>query len=265
MSANILYDSARFHTRHGWFNIREQFSDLPSALAANAMIPFFVWLLSQVWYRFNSANGNFTLSEVIIYIGLTELLYMTFVRPGSLSRASSDFSIALARPRSWLMMSYSGLVGRSLGGRFFMLAILFVTLPILGADVWHTLESVFRLFLLLPWLAVLQGLFALVFATAQVLWHQTNYFLLPFGKVFLVLGGVWGPIADFSEPWRSWLLVLPPSDLFFQPAYFCVKGEFYGMTASEWLLRTSILAIALWVTNLLFFRVAKRRHQSYGG
>jgi hypothetical protein len=245
--------------------MREQFSDIPSALAANALIPFFVWLLSRIWLHFNAQQGNFTLAEIVLYIGVTELLYMTFVRTPSLSRASGDFSIALARPRSWLATSFSGMAGRSLGGRLFMLVVLLATLPLLGADFDSLWRALLRLLMLLPWLAVMQGLFALVFACAPVLWHQTNYLLMTFGKIFLVLGGVWGPVADFSEPWRTWLLMLPPSDLFFQPAYFCVKGHFYGISVTEWLLRTGVLALLLAILNILFFRTAKRRHQSYGG
>ena len=265
MSISVALESVRFHGRHGWFNLREQFSDIPSGLAANAMIPFFVWLLSQVWDRFNSHQGNFTFKEIVLYIGITELLFMTFVRAPSVSRASGDFTLSLARPRSWLITSFSGMVGRSLGGRFLMLFILLLTFPLLGASLPDAAVAVLRLFLLLPWLAVLQGLFALFFAVAQVLWHQTNYFLLPFGKIFLVLGGVWGPIADFSDPWRHWLLLLPPSDLFFQPAYFCVKGSFYQSTAIGWFLRTGGLALVLAGINVYFFRTARRRHQAYGG
>ena len=258
-------ESWRFHMRHGWFNVREQFGDLRAAIAINALIPFFVWLLSRVWERFNGALGNFTLSEVVVYIGITEILYMTFVRPNSIGRASGDFSIALARPRSWLVTSFSGLVGRSLGGRIFMLGFLVLAFPILGADTKTAANAVWRFLLILPWLALLQGLVAVFFAIAQVLWHQTDYFLLPIGKVFLVMGGVWGPINDFSEPWRAWLIKLPPSDLFFQPAHFCVKGHFYAISGPEWFLRTGVLAFVLVLVNLLFFRVAKSRHQSFGG
>lgn len=265
MSEIQAFEPLRFHLRHSWFNLREQFSDLPAGLGANALIPFFVWLLSRIWERFNSSQGNFSLKEIVVYIGITELLFMTFVRAPSIARASGDFSIAPARPRSWLVTSFSGLAGRSLGGRFFMLAILLITLPLLGADIGGTKWAVFRLFLLLPWLSVLQALFALFFAVAQVLWHQTNYFLMVFGKIFLVLGGVWGPIADFSEPWRGWLLILPPSDLFFQPAYFCLKGHFYGISAWMWIARTGALALGLLVINFRFFRTARRRHQSFGG
>ncbi|MBX7232039.1 MAG: hypothetical protein K1X29_08130 [Bdellovibrionales bacterium] len=262
--ANVL-ESGRFHFRHAWFNLREQFSDIPTALAANALIPFFVWILSNVWQRFNSHQGNFTFEQVIVYIGITELLFMTFVRAPSVSRASGDFSISLARPRSWLVISFSGLVGRSIGGRIFMLCLLICVFPILGTDLAEISKAVLRLLILLPWLGIIQGLFALFFSVAQVLWHQTNYFLLPFGKIFLVLGGVWGPIADFSEPWRKWLLILPPSDIFFQPAYFCVKGNFYGISVFEWFLRTSFLILVLTVINIYFFKMAKTRHQSYGG
>ena len=261
----VALESCRFHVRHGWFNVCEQFGDLRAALAANALVPFFVWLLSRVWARFNASQGHFTLAEVIVYIGLGEVLYMTFVRPASVGRASADFSLALARPRSWMMTSFSGLAGRSIGSRLFMLGLLLAALPILGADLGHGTTSALRFLLLLPWLAVLQGLFALLFATAQVLWYQTEYFFMPIGKVFLVLGGVWGPVCDFSEPWRTWLLRLPPSDLFFQPAYYCVKGEFYGITATDWFLRTGVVAVLLAGINVLFFSLAKRRHQSFGG
>jgi hypothetical protein len=260
-----LWESIRFHCRHSWFNLREQFSDLPAGLVANALIPFFVWILSRMWLRFNSFQNNFTLNEVVIYLGITEVLFMTFVRASNISRATGDFSISLVRPRSWLAMSFSGLVGRSLGGRVFMLAVLLVTFPWLGAGFSEGLFAILRLILLLPWLGLMQGLFSQFFAIAQVRWHQTEYFLLPFGKIFLVLGGVWGPLVDFSEPWRSWLLLLPPSDLFFQPAYFCVKGHFYEMPSSHWFLRVSGLAILLVLLNIISFGAAKQKHQSFGG
>ncbi|MBY0412604.1 MAG: hypothetical protein K2Q18_00490 [Bdellovibrionales bacterium] len=258
-------ESAIFHLRHAWFNIKEQFSDVPATLASNALIPFFVWMLSKVWERFNAHQKNFTIEEIVIYIAVTELLFMTFVRLPSLNRASGDFSIALARPRAWPAMSFSGLYGRSFGSRVFMILLLTLVLPLFGANIDSIFWAFARLFILLPWLGVLQALFALFFATAQLLWHQTNYFLLPFGKIFLVLGGVWGPIADFAPPWKDIILKLPPSDLFFQPAYFCVKGTFYNSTSEEWFIRTAILAIALAFFNTIFFKMAKKRHQSFGG
>lgn len=260
-----FYESVRFHFYHAWFNIREQFSDLPSALAAQSLVPFFVWILTQTWKRFNLAQGNFKISEVVFYICITEILFLTFLRAGSLSRASGDFSISLARPRSWLWMSFSGLIGRSLGARLLMFIIFFIVFPFSGASPSEFIHILFRFILILPWLVVLQGLFALFFSTCQVQWHQTNYFLMPFSKIFLVIGGVWGPIADFSEPWRSWVLLFPSSDLFFQPAYFCVKGVFYKMTPEVWIFKTSFLALFVLLITLLFFARAKKHHQAFGG
>lgn len=203
-----VIDSTRFHLRHGWFNVREQFSDLTVAIAGNILIPFFVWLMAQVWERFNSHQGNFTKPQVIVYVAIAELLFMTFIRSQSIARASADFSISLIRPRSWLVTSFSGIVGRSFGSRMIMLAVLWLTLPLIGAKWDDTVAATLRLFILLPWLTLLQGLTALFFSSAQVLWHQTNYLLMPIGKFFLVLGGVLGPLADFSDPWRSWLLLI---------------------------------------------------------
>lgn len=260
-----MQESVVFHFRHAWFNIKEQFTDIPSTLASNALIPFFVWMLSRLWVRFNSHQQNFTVQEIALYIGITEILFMTFVRLPSLNRASGDFSIALARPRSWPVLSFSGLVGRSFGSRVFMLLMMLLIFPLFGTTTNSIFQATIRLLILLPWLGVLQGLFALFFATAQILWHQTNYFLLPFGKIFLVLGGVWGPIADFAEPWKSIIIKMPPSDLFFQPAYFCVKGSFYQTTFEDWFLRTLVLAVVLATINTLFFKVAKNRHQAFGG
>jgi len=257
--------SLLFHFKHAWFNIKEQFSDIPTSLAANALVPFFVWVLSRVWERFNSHLGHYQLHEIVVYIGITELLFMTFVRLPSLNRASSDFSISLVRPRSWLAMSFSGLVGRSTGSRLFMFIILIFTLPLLGAKPELVISALLRLIILLPWLGLIQGMFSLLFANSQVLWHQTNYFILPFGKIFLVMGGVWGPVSDFSEPWKSIILKMPPSDIFFQPAYFCIKGKFYQMSFNEWWIRTSILIVVLFLINQIFFFYAKKNHQSFGG
>ena len=61
------------------------------------------------------------------------------------------------------------------------------------------------------------------------------------------------------------VLKISEENLYFQPAYFCVKGNFYQTTLDQWLLRTFILALFLSVFNTIFFRVAKKRHQAFGG
>jgi len=114
-------------------------------------------------------------------------------------------------------------------------------------------------------LGVVQGLVALLFASSKVLWDQTSYFTLPVSKVFLVLGGVFAPLADYAEPWRRILLALPPSDLFFQPASFCVTGSFHGMSPAQWVGRIGVQIAVLWVLNQAFHRHARKNHRGHGG
>lgn len=258
-------EALRFHFKHGWFNVREQFSDLASGIAGFLLFPFFIWLVSALWKTFNAYQGNYTIEEVMLYVGVTEILFMTFLRLGSLGRASSDFSLSLARPRSWLATSFSGLYGRCFGGRIIYLAIFLVAMPLLGAPFASTLKTGLRLLLFFPLLGVFQAFVGLLFSCAQVRWSETSYFVLPVSKVFLALGGVFGPLVDYSEPWKSLLLKLPPSDVFFQPAHFCVKGHFYGMTGLEWVARVSATCLALFALSLAFHRNAREHHQSWGG
>ena len=138
-------------------------------------------------------------------------------------------------------------------------------MPLLGTDVGSTLRTAGRLLLLLPALGVLQALLGLAFAAAQVLWAEIDYFLFPISKIFLALGGVFAPLVDFGEPWRSRLLFLFPADLFFQPGQFCVKGEFYRMSVGAWFLRVSLWWGLLFAFDLCFYRYARKHHQSYGG
>jgi hypothetical protein len=254
-----------FHIRHAWFNICEQFSDLASVFAECLLIPFFIWLICQLWAHFNASQGNYTLQEIILYVAFTESLYMTFLRSHSFSRASSDFSLALARPRSWLTVSFSGIYGRCFGLRLIYLFFVLIVAPFTGISLEVILISCFRLFLLLPILGVFQALLGTFFACLQVLWTEVTYFILPVGKIFLALGGVFGPLVDFREPWRQILLQLPASDLFFQPAHFCVKGSFYQTSFSVWLFRMVLHALVLGTVNFYLFRFCKHRHQSYGG
>ncbi len=264
-AAESVTGSLLFHGKHAWFNIKEQFSDLASGIVGFLLFPFLVWIVSKVWERFNSYQGNYTIREVTLYIGVAEILFMSFLRPSSISRATSDFSLSLARPRSWLAMSFSGIFGRCLGSRVVYLTIFLILIPLLGVPFPQVLGAAIRVTLLFPILGLVQGLIGLLFASAQVVWFETSYFVLPTSKMFLILGGVLGPLIDFSEPWKSRFMAVPSSDLFFQPAHFCVRGEFYGMTVGAWLLRIAVLSAALGIANLALYYYARRHHQSYGG
>ena len=138
-------------------------------------------------------------------------------------------------------------------------------MPLFGIKVLDTLNVAIRLCYLLPFLGIVQAMFGLGFASGQVLWAETSYFVIPVSKIFLALGGVFGPLTDFGESWRTVLLKLPPSDIFFQPAHYCIKGEFYHISKATWAGRIVAICFFLWIANLLFYRQARLHHQGYGG
>lgn len=257
--------AAGFYWRYALFQLKERFSDVGNYFAYVFLYSFFIWLLTQMWGRFNAYQGNYTQSEVYVYIAIAELLFMTFLRSEFISRTTADFSVTLARPRSWLKLAFFGQMGSTLGGRCIYILTALVMLPILGVDIGFVLSAFTRLLILLPLLGVMESLLASIFASAQLLWHEARYLMLPVTKIFLALGGVFGPLADYGEPGRSIFLKLLPSDLFFQPAHFCVKGEFYQMTSAEWLARMTVWTLLFVVLNWAFFLFSCKRHQSFGG
>ncbi|MCB0361714.1 MAG: hypothetical protein KDD35_03285 [Bdellovibrionales bacterium] len=254
-----------FYFRFGWFHLRERFTDLGSSLAYLLLYPYFVWLLTQIWGRFNAYQGNYTRQEIFLYLAITELLFLTFLRSSFLERTNADFSLALTKPRSWLAMTFAGQFGASLGGRivYLIVAIFFLHLWALPSS--RILTTLLRLLLLLPILGIIEALMASLLSSARLLWHETRAFVLPITKIFLALGGVFGPLADYGEPGRSFFLKLPASDLFFQVGHFCIKGEFYQMSSIEWFFRLATWILVFLGLNLIFFQLAKRRHQSFGG
>lgn len=255
----------RFHYQNARFNFLEQFSNFLNGLTGLLLLPMFMFVLAKMWLYFNSHLGNYTFKEMLAYIGVTEVLFMTFLRSTSTRAAVGDFSISLARPRSWLAMQFSAIFGRTLGSRILMTITLFPIFMLFQISLHDSLQVFVRLMFFLIPLGIVQGLITLILASASVKWAATEYLGLPISKIFLIFGGVFAPISDFSEPARSIILHLPPSDLFFQPAYFCIKGFFYQMSAGEWGLRIFVQILLLLILNLLFFRWAKKHHQGYGG
>jgi hypothetical protein len=265
MRTDSIAPSLPFYFRYSWFQLRERFTDLGSSVAYLLLYPFFIWLLTQMWGRFNAYQGNYSREEVFIYVSVTELLFMTFLRSPFMQRSNADFSITLARPRSWLALTFFGQAGTTLGGRIIYVAAALVVLHCLGLHSESIFLAYFRLILLLPILGVIEALMASVLASAQLLWHETRYLVLPITKIFLALGGVFGPLADYGEPGKSIFLKLPASDLFFQVGHFCVKGEFYQISTFEWVLRIFFWIAVFFVWNWAFFNFARKRHQSFGG
>jgi hypothetical protein len=254
-----------FHFKNARFSFRESWTNLANGMVGFLLFPLFMFILSKMWEKFNGNLGNYTYKEMLAYIGATEILYLTFVRTANVNQASSDFSTSLARPRSWLAMQFSALFGKTLGSRMVLLTMYFPLLLIFGINFQVALMTTLRLFILLIPLGILQGLYSLLFSSAHVRWEVTSYLTLPIGKLFLIFGGVFAPVSDFSEPARSFLLSMPMADIFFQPGYFAVKGFFYQMSSMDWILRISAQATILFILNILFFKNSKRHHQSFGG
>jgi hypothetical protein len=254
-----------FHVRNASFSFRESWSNLANGIVGFLLFPLFMFILAKMWEKFNGHLGNYTYKEIIAYIGVTEILFMTFLRAGNIYAASSDFSLSLARPRSWLAMQFSALYGKTLGARLLMTCLFFPLLLMFGIGFQETVTITLRLLILLIPLGILQGLYSLLFSCAHVRWEMTSYLTLPFSKLFLIFGGVFAPVSDFSEPARSILLQMPTSDIFFQPGYYAVKGEFYQMTMSTWILRVLVQIVVLMTINVLFFNSSRKHHQSFGG
>lgn len=260
-----MNSSLRFHLKNATFSFKESWTNLANSIVGFMLFPVFMFVLAKMWEKFNGHLGNYTYKEMIAYIGVTEILFMTFLRSGNVQAASSDFSISLARPRSWLASQYSALYGKTLGARLVLTTLFLPLLILFGLEISFSVNVVLRLLVFLIPLGVFQALYSLIFSCAHVRFEVTNYLTLPFGKLFLIFGGVFAPISDFSEPAKSILLKLPPSDLFFQPAYYTIKGSFYQMTFGQWITRLGIQFIILVLLNIWFFKSSRKYHQSFGG
>jgi hypothetical protein len=254
-----------FYGRYGFFQLKERFSDLGQSLSYLLLYPLLILVLTAMWNKFNAYQGNYTRSEIYVYIAIAELLFLTFLRSTFLQRSQADFSMGLARPRSWLGLTFAGQFGATLGGRLIYCVCAVPALLIMDVPARLVMDGFLRLLLLLPLLGIMEALMASILASAQLLWQETRYLVLPITKIFLALGGVFCPLADYGEPGRSIFLQSPASDLFFQVGHYCLKGEFYQLSHEAWLTRVLIWMLIFAVTNILFFHYARKRHQSWGG
>lgn len=257
--------SLHFYSYYMVFQLKERFTGLTQLSAFLLLYPFFIWLLTRVWDHFNASLGHYTHEQIYTYIAITECLFLNFIRSTFSERTQSDFSLSLSRPRSWLIMTWVGQFGNVLAGRIFYSLLALVVLPLLGVRLSFAFHSFLKLILLLPLLGVIEMMLASLISSARILWHEVRYLVLPITKIFLALGGVFGPLSDYGEPGRTLFLKLPASDLFFQVAHFCIKDHFYEITPSQWFFRIIGFGLFLFLINLLFYRYARQHHRSYGG
>jgi hypothetical protein len=247
------------------FRFREPLTEITATGITYGLFCFFVWILSTVWLKFNGQNSLFNFNGVFFYIGITEMLFMSFLSSRSIQNSTEDFSLFLARPRSWLGRELASNIGINLGKRLMFLASLCVFAICVGVHPVDWPSFLIRAIFLICVLALPQALVSAFFSTLRLSYPQTDYFVLPFGKLFLSLGGVFGPLSDYGEPWRSIFLKLPGSDLFFQPAFFAVHGRFYEMSLGQWLVRILLINLALWLIVRFLYQKGRRDYQAWGG
>lgn len=260
-----MYKHLRFYLALARFRAEENFSDLWATGIMYSLYCFFIWLLSNVWFRFKMQSSEFTYNTVFYYIGVTEALFMSFLSVRAIKTGTEDFALFLVRPRSWMGREVVGNIGANFGKRFMFFLSLSVFAFALGVEQPDLSGFSLRILFLVLILALPQALLSSTFSALRLSYPQTEYFVLPFSKLFLSLGGVFGPLSDYGEPWRSWLLNLPGSDLFFQPAYFAVFGRFYQMSVNEWLMRILVINIVLLILLNFFYLRGRKVYQAWGG
>lgn len=247
------------------FRLKEPFTDFRATGITYTLYCFFIWLLSNVWVKFSMQNSNFTYAEVFLYVGVTEMLFMSFLNSRMIASGTEDFALFLARPRSWAGREVVANIGSALGKRLLFAASLIGFSFLLSVHPENPGGFLLRVFVLIAALALPQALLATLFSALRLSYPQTDYFVLPFSKLFLALGGVFGPLSDYGEPWRGVFLQLPGSDLFFQPAFFAVHGHFYETTGTAWVLRLTLINLFLVSALLFFYRKGRREYQAWGG
>jgi hypothetical protein len=254
-----------FYRNIAWFGFCEQLGSIASAMTGLMIFPFFVFLMGALWKGFNQTISTFSFNEVIVYITINEMLFITFIRNSLIGKSTGNFTLLLARPRSWIGINFANVFGKTIGNRLIYIPIIIVLFLLYGISLEKSLCYIFKILLFLPLVTVISSLYNLFLAVSQLRWHQVEYVVLPLSKIFLVFGGVFVPLIDYAENYRKILLYLPPSDLFFQPAHYIIKGSFYGMSTLEWCIKIAIQILVLIFFIIKFFNSSKKHYQSYGG
>lgn len=254
-----------FYLKYALFRAKEYFSDLRAVGITYFLYAFFILILSHVWQRFNSHRSILSFEQVFLYIGITEMLFMSFLNLGNINHGLEDFSLFLARPRSWMGRELLGNMGKCFAERICFFVTL-VVVSFLAGNFPHDPGGFFlRTTCMVLLLSVPQSLLTGLFSALRLSFPQTEYFVYPVGKIFLALGGVFGPISDYGEPWRSIFLKMPGADLFFQPAFFIVTGEFYELSFMSWLVRYLLIVGVLGLAVMSAYRHGRERHLAWGG
>lgn len=257
--------SVIFYVKNTIFGFTEAWSSLSQAVGSCLLYPFFVWIFSKLCVALSGSLASFTVSELLIYMGLAYLLSSTALSGCSLDEAMTDFSVNFIRPRVWLLYVGTLMFGRQWGHRCIMLLLFLLSLSLLSRNLSLTLQSAACFLIFLPLLTLIDVLISLLFCCLQINCLQIKYFRMAILKSIMVFGGVLMPLSDLQVSWQATLLKLPMADTIFQPCYYCVRGHFYGMPPQQWLFRIFLQIMVLGCLVCLIYPWARRSHQSYGG
>lgn len=257
--------SVRFFSRFALFSIREELSSLSGTLGGLLLYPCFIWIYSKLWLGLNHNFTTLGIEPLFVYIGLTEILFMTSLREPLIDRASSDFSLSFVRPRSWPLSTSISIYSRTLSRRMFFCFLFLIIMPLFTNDYILIFLSGIRFLILVPFITILDTLYSFLYTNLQIRYYSVKNFRMLFGKLFLIFGGVLAPLSDIQQPWNKLFLNTPFSDLIFQPCYFSLKGEFYQISILDWFLRIVLQTVCLLIISNRMYSASRHYYHNFGG
>ncbi|PJD94647.1 MAG: hypothetical protein CK425_11105, partial [Parachlamydia sp.] len=248
-----MNDSLKFYSKFALFSIREEQSSLSGTLGGLLLYPCFIWIYSKLWLGLNDNFTSLGLEGLFVYIGLTEILFMTSLREPLIDRACSDFALSFVRPRSWPTYVTVSIYSRTICRRLLYLSLFMLIMPLVMRDFTLSIIAL-RFLIFLPLVTIVDTLYSFLFTTLQIRFYTLKNFRMLFGKLFLIFGGVLAPLSDIPEPWNKLFLNTPFSDLIFQPCYFSIKGYFYQISFLNWFVRIIFQFACLLVLNAWVYK-----------
>jgi len=257
--------AVKFYGKYAFFSIKEEQSSLSSTLAGFILYPCFIWIFSKLWLGLNHNTTTFGAVALFAYIGLTEILFMTTLRPPLIDRGSEDFSLSFVRPRRWPIYTSVSIFSRTLYRRVLFLLLYVIIIPLFTDSFILSLNGAIRFLFFLPILTLIDTFYSFILTCIQVRYFAIKTFRLLFGKLFLIFGGVLAPLSDLPSPWDKIFLNTPFSDIVFQPCYFSIQGELYQMSLGQWLIRISIQLGCLAVISKYVYANSRNHYHNFGG
>lgn len=261
----IMNTSLKFYGKNIFCGFIEEWSNIFNLLAQCISYPLFVWIFAKLWVNLTGYNGTFSFDELVIYIGLTQIIFLTTLRGPMVDISDYEFLMTLTKPRYWPGYIGSLIFSKRLGRRFILLLIFLIFIPMIISNYRLSFISAFRFITFLPLLCIFEMFYTFLIVCAQINYLELKYFRMTLTKVIMICGGVITPLCDIGHSLSSIFIKLPIADIIFQPCYFCLKGNFYKITSEEWLTHIIVQFIFLVILSQIVYMITIKNHQCYGG